>query len=62
MTHKLTYTHSKSSISTTIEVDEDATVYKLIEAFELYLKACEYNIDGKTLELVYNSNYLKSND
>ncbi len=56
MTHKLTYTHSKSEVSTTIEVHEDANVSALLEAFEVYLKACQFNLFNKHLELVDDEN------
>lgn len=52
MPHKLTYTHSKSHISTTIEIDEDANLTEMVKEFELYIKACEYPMSGKRLELV----------
>lgn len=49
MPHKLTYTHSKYHISTTIEVDEDASLSEMVEAFNLYLRAYEYPTVGKTV-------------
>lgn len=46
MTHKFTWEHTSSSISTTVEVDEDANLLTMLEAFEQYLKACGFCFDG----------------
>lgn len=47
MTHKFTYKYSTGKSYITVEVDEDANIYEVIEAFEDYLKACGYAVDGK---------------
>ena len=51
MSHKFTYHYSTSKCSSTVEVDEDANLYEVIEAFEDYLRGCGYNVDGH-IELV----------
>ena len=52
MSHKFTFTHKISPVTITIEVHEDVSLPEIIEAFESYLKACEYNLAGGHIELI----------
>ncbi len=51
MTHKFTYQHTNARISTTIEVDKDANLGEMVEAFEQYLRVCGYYMDGKSVRI-----------
>lgn len=53
MTHKFTFQYPESKTSVTVEVDPDANISEMLEAFVDYLKACGFAVDG---EIYYDKN------